>query len=109
MYDNISQLIMWGAMGSVACALTSYFVVGWRKPRPTLKHRLEYSFASGMACFALLWALHRFFPEQVVPYDFLAIGAFSGMTGVSRVLSLLVKKLGIDSEIQFLDNKDKDS
>lgn len=109
MYDNIAQLIIWGVMGSLACALMSYFVVGWRKPRPTLKHRIEYSCASAIACFGLLWALYRFFPEQVVPYDFLAIGCFSGAAGISRVLTLLAKKLGIDSEIQFLDNKDKDS
>ena len=109
MYDDITQLIIWSAVGGFSCALTSYFVVGWRKPRPTLKHRVEYSILSGIGSFGLIWALHRFFPDQFMLYDSPAVGIFSGAAGISRVLSLFAKKLGIDSDIQFLDNKDKDS
>lgn len=109
MYNDILQLVLWSAIGGMVCALTSYFVVGWRKPRPTLKHRIEYSLFSGICCFGVVWALHRFFPEQFAVYDSPAVGVFCGTAGISRVLSLLAKKLGIDSEIQFLDNKNKDS
>ena len=108
MYHELSVTILWYLAGGIACALTSYFVVGWRKPRPPLKNRIEYAILSGIGSFGLIWIVHRFFPEHFLSTDAVPTGIITGLMGLQRMFSLVAKKLGLDSDVQILANKDKE-
>ena len=107
MYHELTITILWYLAGGIACALTSYFVVGWRKPRPSLKHRIEYAILSGIGSFGLIWVVHRFFPEHFLATDSIPCGIITGLAGLQRMFVLVAKRLGLDPDMQILDNRDK--